>query len=361
LSRSGLPHAVDERPWRVLVTGVSGFVGRHLIGRLRADFPAAILTGALRDPSIADRLPPGLDHTVALDLDAPNGLHALIADVRPDAVIHLAAQSDVGMSFRQPVETWRTNLMGTAALGEALLIAAPEAVLIFSSSGEVYGTSFQANVALGEDAIVAPANPYAASKAAADLAVAEMALRGLRTIRLRPFTHTGPGQAPRYAVAAFARQVARIEAGLQRPVVTTGALDRWRDILDVRDVCRGYIATLETALNEPTRLAPGIAMNLCSGQSRRIGDILAELLELAGVQAEIRQEPALVRTTDIIRVQGLADRAIALVGWSAPTLWSKTIADVLQDWRGRCACVDRASADHRSQPRRTAIIGAQQA
>jgi GDP-4-dehydro-6-deoxy-D-mannose reductase len=315
-------------PARILVTGAGGFVGRNLVPALRAAFPAAVLIGAGREAAT-----PGMDESHRLDLLDPAGLDAVIAAARPDAVLHLAAQSNVPASFRAPAETWRSNLLGTLALAEAVMREAPEASFLLVSSGEVYGLGFQSGKPLDEMAPFQPANPYAASKAAADLAIGEMALRGLRAIRLRPFTHVGPGQSPNFAVASFARQVARIEAGRQEPVLRTGALDRWRDFLDVQDICAGYVRALERAEHLP----PGLALNLCGGEPRRIGDILDSLLALAGVEARIEQEAARLRPTDVERVQGDPARARALLGWGPTIPWEKTLRSVLADWRSRVA------------------------
>lgn len=315
-------------PDRILITGAGGFVGRSLLPELRCSFPGAVLIGAGREAAI-----PGADEVLQLDLLDPDSAQQAVATARPDAVFHLAAQSDVAASFHTPATTWQVNLFGTLALAEAVLREAPEAFFLFISSGEVYGLGFQAGQPLDEAAAFQPANPYAASKAAADLAIGEMALRGLRAIRLRPFTHVGPGQTPHFAVASFARQVARIEAGLQEPVLHTGALDRWRDFLDVRDICAGYVR----ALSQAERLLPGLALNLCSGKSRRIGDILDELLDLAGLEVRIEQEDARLRPIDVPRVQGDPSRACALLNWSPVVPWEETLRSILSDWRKRAA------------------------
>jgi GDP-4-dehydro-6-deoxy-D-mannose reductase len=316
-------------PTRILLTGAGGFVGHHLLPALRAAFPGAVLIGATR--RLSEGLAPGADEAVELDLDNGPALPDVVAAVRPDAVLHLAARADVGASFRDPLAAWHTNLMGTVALGEAVLRAAPTAPFVIASSGEVYGLAFRAGLPVSEDTALAPANPYAASKAGADLAVGEMALRGLRAVRLRPFTHTGAGQSDGFAVAAFAHQIARIEAGLQPPVLHTGALDRWRDFLDVRDVCAAYVAAMGAA----DRLPPGIALNICSGIPRRIGDILDSLLRLTGVTVRVEQDAARLRPTDVERVQGDPSRARATLGWAPIVPWDDTLATVLADWRAR--------------------------
>ena len=318
-------------PARILLTGAGGFVGRHLLPALRAAFPDAVLVAATRGAG-EGRLP-GADEALQLDLDDAASVPDAVAAARPDAVLHLAARADVGSSFRDPMASWRTNLTGTVALAEAVLRVAPAAPFLLASSGEVYGLAFRAGTPVAEDTAPNPANPYAASKAAADLAVGEMALRGLRAIRLRPFTHTGAGQTDGFVVAAFAHQIARIEAGQQPAVLRTGALDRWRDFLDVRDVCAAYVAALDRAES----LTPGIALNICSGAPRRIGDLLDSLLRLSGVDARVEQEAARLRPTDVERVLGDGTRARATLGWAPVIPWEETLAGVLADWRVRVA------------------------
>ena len=311
---------------RILVTGASGFVGQHLLTALRAAFPAARLIAATRSEAVT-----GWDEVVSLDLLDPASCTAAITEAAPAAVVHLAALAAVGESFANPLPTWRANLFGTLALGEAVRAQAPEALFVQISSAEVYGLAFQAGIPLAEDAPLRPANPYAASKTAADLAVGEMALRGLRAVRVRPFNHTGAGQADSFVVPAFAKQVALIAAGRQEAVLRVGALERWRDFLDVADVCAGYVAVLRS----DSRLQPGAVFNLASGRPRRVGDILADLLRLAGVDARIEAEDARLRPTDVMRTEGDASAARHTFGWAPAIPWETTLATVLADWRTR--------------------------
>jgi GDP-4-dehydro-6-deoxy-D-mannose reductase len=132
-------------------------------------------------------------------------------------------------------------------------------------------------------------------------------------------------------VPAFARQVARIAAGLQAPRMEVGALDPMRDFLDVRDVCDAYVAALAGA----EALAPGTILNIASGTPRRIGDILAKLLHMAGVEAEIATAGGLLRRAEIPVACGDASAARAALGWAPGVPWERTLADVLEDWRHR--------------------------
>ncbi len=305
-------------PRRVLVTGASGFVARHLTPRLRAAFPAAELILCGVGP-------------VALDITDADAVDALVAARRPDVCIHLAAVSAVPEARRNPGHAWQVNLHGTLALARAILAHAPDCVLLFVSSAEIYGRSFAAGQPLDETAAAAPMNIYAATKAAADLTLGALAGEGLRAIRLRPFNHTGPAQTDQFVVPAFARQIALIAAGRQPPVLRVGALDPQRDFLDVRDVCDAYLACIRHAQH----LAPGAIFNIASGIPRRIGDILHRLLELAGVTAEIETNTGLLRPSEIPLAIGAAGRARTELDWTPRIAWDDTLAAVLTDWRER--------------------------
>jgi GDP-4-dehydro-6-deoxy-D-mannose reductase len=298
-------------PRRIFVTGSSGFVGRHLLQLLNASFPGVEI------------------FTSGIDITNRDGVRQAVRDAQPDAFIHLAAISSVLAAQRNPELTWRVNLHGTLNIAEAVLEHAPGCHLIFASSAEIYGGSFREGRPLNESALLAPLNSYSATKAAADLALGSMASQGLRVVRLRLFNHTGPGQSEAFVVPAFARQIARIEAGYQLSHIQVGALDSRRDFLDVRDVCSAYIACLRLA----PELQPGTIVNIASGTPRKIGDILGELMDIAGVHPEIVTEAARLRSSEIISASGDAARARQLLGWTPKTPWTQTLGDVLADWR----------------------------
>jgi GDP-4-dehydro-6-deoxy-D-mannose reductase len=315
----------------LMVTGAAGFVGRHLLAQLRERFPAARLIAACRaEDGVLPSLD-GADRVVSFDLLEPEACAAMIAETQPDGLVHLAAQASVATSFTDPLASWHANLMGTIALAEAVLRHAGHCRFVLASSAEIYGLSFRGAAPLDEEALLRPANPYAASKAACDLAVGEMALRGLDAVRLRAFNHTGPGQSASFVVASFARQVARIEAGQQAAAMQVGALDRWRDFLDVRDVCAAYVAALEAGS------VLGRVYNIASGTPRRVGDILDALIARSGVIPVVAVEPVRLRPTDVERVVGNAARAQRELGWAPTVPWDETLDVVLSDWRGRIA------------------------
>jgi nucleoside-diphosphate-sugar epimerase len=311
---------MTSRPRRILITGATGFVGRHLSRALAGAFPGAELL------------------TPTFDLTDPHEVSAAARAALPDACVHLAAVSTPATAALDEDLTWRVNLHGTLRLAHAILRYAPACQFVFASSADAYGASFRAGAKLDETAALAPLNLYTATKAAADLTLGCLVGQGLRLVRLRPFNHTGPGQDAGLVVAAFARQVALIEAGLREPVVHVGNLEPWRDFLDVRDVCAAYAACIARRDD----LEPGAIFNLASGIPRQIGDILETLKDLAGVTAETRIEAARIRNTDVPWAVGDASRAGALLGWTAATPWRRTLSDVLDDWRRRIAEPDLA-------------------
>lgn len=300
-------------PANILITGAGGFVGTALQTALRAAWPDVTL------------------HTPEIDVRQADAVGAAIRQARPDSVVHLAAIASIPAARDAPDEAWQVNLFGTLNVAEAILAHAPDCQLLFASTADAYGASFRAGAALDETAPLAPMNAYGATKAAADLALGSMAARGLRVVRLRPFNHIGTGQAPIYVVASFARQIARIEAGLQPPVLDVGNLDTFRDFLDVRDVCAAYCACVARR----DVLPAGSILNIASGKARRIGDVLNDMLGLAGVTADIRTDPARLRGADIPLALGNAGQAAALLGWAPSVPWQQTLNGVLADWRAR--------------------------
>lgn len=310
---------MTEPPRTILLTGSSGFVGSHLRAALRIQFPDAIIS------------------CPRVDIRNDAAVEAMVRNSRPDVCIHLAGVSTVQAARERENDAWAVNLRGTLSVAKSILDFVPHCVLLFASSAEAYGSSFRHGVPINEDAALAPLNIYGATKAAADLALGVMADQGLRVIRARPFNHTGPGQQTAFVVPAFARHIARIGAGLQPPVVTVGNLDARRDFLDVRDVCAGYIACI---LHRDT-LASGTILNFASGQPRRIGDILHEMLTLAELTADIRVDPTLLRPSDLAITYGDATRARSTLGWQPEVSWSSTLRDVLADWSRRIGEPDR--------------------
>ncbi len=300
-------------PDTILLTGASGFVGSHLLPALAAAFPDTVLA------------------TPSIELQDAGQVEQAVRGTSPDVCIHLAAVSAIEAARDVPEHAWNVNFHGTLNLAWALSRHAPACQMLFVSSADAYGASFKSGDSLDERAPLAPMSVYAQTKAAADLFLGGMAAQGLRVVRLRPFNHTGPGQSAAFVLPAFARQIARIEAGLQTPLLEVGNIETWRDFLDVRDVCAAYIA----CITHRDRLAPGTIINVASGQARRVGDVLTELAALAGVELGIKVDELRLRAADIRQACGDASRANELLGWFPTIPWAETLQDLLIDWRGR--------------------------
>jgi GDP-4-dehydro-6-deoxy-D-mannose reductase len=304
---------------KVAITGAGGFVGRHLAPALRdahTDWTFSL-------PGLPGQ-PGGLDITDA------TGVEHWITQERPQVVVHLAAIAAVTDSVKDPRQAWTVNLDGTLNLVLALQKHAPEAHLLFVSSAEVYGQSLIKGEAVDEIALLQPVNPYAASKAAADILVRQAGAGGMAVTVARPFNHTGPGQSDAFVAPNFAAQIARIEAGLQAPVIEVGSLDDERDFLDVADVIAAYQLLLERRAYPDGQ---GV-FNVASGDPVRIGDILERLLSFARLKIEVRVDRSRLRRTPVPRVIGDASRLRSL-GWRPQCALEQTLKSVLEHERTR--------------------------
>ncbi|MEZ4386610.1 MAG: GDP-mannose 4,6-dehydratase [Candidatus Krumholzibacteriia bacterium] len=323
----------DPRHARVtgplLITGATGFVGRHLTARLDAD---GIAWSGLDRPAqvqAADR-PDRLTswELGGPDSDAPQRLARLIGDGAVGGVVHLAGQSSAGASFGDPAGTMRANLGGTLELLEALraLQAAgrPVPVTLVVGSAEEYGAAAPRADRCREDQAILPISPYGTSKAAATLLCGHYRRAfGLPVIAARAFSHTGPGQDERFVFPSFAAQIAAIEAGRADPVIRVGDLSPDRDYLDVRDVVHAYLALL--ASGEPGRI-----YNVCSGSSLTIRQGLEILLGLSSVAVRIESDPARLRPVDIPRLVGDPSRLEQATGWTPRVDFADTLRDLLE-------------------------------
>ncbi|PPV34367.1 GDP-mannose 4,6-dehydratase [Ectopseudomonas oleovorans] len=313
---------------RTLVTGANGFVGQQLCQTLQqaGQHVIALTTGAASTSLAAGQ-------HLRCDIRDADALHEAVAVARPTHVIHLAAISHVPTSFANPPLTWQTNVMGSVNLMEAVRAQAPTAFTLFVSSSEVYGGSFRHGQALDEQAPCQPMNPYAASKLAGEVAVAEYFRQGMRGLIARPFNHIGERQSADFVTASFARQIALIEAGLQPPVLQVGNLQAQRDFLDVQDVCNAYLQLLGLADDA----GQARCFNIASGQPRSIHSILETLLSLSAVPISVEQDPARLRPSDIPLAIG-DNRAIRqATGWQPLIPLQDTLHRLLAFWRAQAA------------------------
>jgi len=316
---------------RVLITGITGFVGAHLTDHLLSARPDAEVFGLRRWRSPSDDIA-GLAPAVRMIdgdvLDAPSLLRALQAS-RPDVIFHLAASSSVASSWDTPVEMFHVNVMGTLHLLEAMRQLDADATAVIACSAESYGPVAPADLPIREEQAFRPVSPYAVSKAAVDmLAYQYFQTFRLRTVRLRLFNHCGPGQSDRFVVSALARQIAEIEAEQRPPDLQVGNLDAVRDFVDVRDVARAYLLAATSAL-------PGEAYNVASGRGRSIREVVDRLLDATDAVVDVAFDASRLRPTDVPSLVGDAGRFRRATGWEPAIPFEQTVLDVLAQWRRR--------------------------
>ncbi|MGN7161584.1 NAD-dependent epimerase/dehydratase family protein [Sphingomonas sp. SAFR-052] len=299
-----------------MLTGAGGFVGRYLVP-------------ALRSRMADDATLHFMDRTgsAPVDLLDPIGVHDLIERVRPDLVVHLAAQSSVGQSAGKAADTWRVNVGGTVNLAQAVATVSPECVFAFASSSEVYGAAFNHGT-VTEETPPLPMSPYARSKRAAEDALSDILGENNRLILFRPANHSGAGQDTRFVLPAFAKQIACIEAGTIPPVIRVGSLTAERDFLDVHDVVDAYLRVLAAPV-----MARKTVFNIASGCPVPIGRLLEILLTLTTKGVTVEQDPARMRESEVFRTSIASDAIRNEVAWAPLITLEQTVADVLADCR----------------------------
>jgi len=300
---------------RVVVTGAGGFVGHYLCNELEARGIEVVRV---------DRA--AVDGNLPLDVRDANGVRALIQEQAPDGIVHLAALSSAGRSFADPTPVFEVNGMGTLNLLEAVRRVAPRCRVVSVGSADAYGPSAPGRPHT-EDTPLAPISPYGASKVWQDVLTGQYGRAyNLDTVRVRPFSHTGPGQRPTFVLASFAHQIANIEAGDSEPVLRVGMLDVVRDYLDVRDVVRCYAELLLTA-------EAGSVWNVCGGKGYLLRELLDRLLALARVPIGVDVDPERLRAVDVPHLVGDPTRLRQALHWRPKLTMDQTLSDLLDEAR----------------------------
>jgi len=307
---------------RAVITGVGGFVGRHLLRHLEAEGDEVY--GFARSADIG-----GLDsnHVVRIDLFDRASVERAVRETRPDAVYHLAAQSSPAESLSDPWTTICNNLACQFNLLEGLVSTGLRPRVLVVGSSDEYGRVGPEDVPTDENVPLRPTTPYAVSKVGQDvMGYQYFAQHELPVVRVRPFNHTGPGHDARFVIPSFARQLAQIEVGVRRPVLSVGDLNVSRDFTDVRDMVRAYRLALTLGV-------PGDVYNLGSGRSTRIADMVDELIGMSRVPTETRVDLALLRPSDIPRQEANIQKFTALTGWQPNIPRHTTLRDTFEFWR----------------------------
>jgi len=314
---------------RVLITGITGFVGTYLAEHIVERHGEASVWGLARWDSPTDNLRPiqPLIRMVIGDLTDASSLVRALQASRPDIVFHLAASSTVASSWGTPGEILKVNTIGQVNLFEALRTLNLEPVTVVASSAEAYGQVGESDVPIDEDQPFRPVSPYGVSKACQDLLAFQYHhAYGLPTIRLRLFNHTGPRRPDRFVCSSFARQIAEIEKGLVPSRLEVGDLNVVRDFTDVRDVARAYwLAAIHGR--------PGEAYNVCSGSPASIRQILDRLVAESGQKVDVRVDPGRLRPADVPILYGSRARFTDTTGWEPVIPLATTLRDLLDWWR----------------------------
>lgn len=294
----------------VLVTGLSGFVGHHMVQmqhELSSEYGVTLIAD---DPSC--------------DLCDQRLVEQRVAAANPDWVIHLAAQSNVPLAFQDPEATLRVNVLGTLHLLQALDKQRFSGRMLYVSSGDVYGATSENQLPIVETQLPHPGNPYAVSKVSAEALCMQWGLNASYDILVaRPFNHIGPNQRPDFVVPSIAAQIA---AASNSAEVMVGDIDVTRDFLDVRDVIYAYFSLLKSGKDHTV-------YNVCSGTERKIRDLAEALVQLSGKKVTLVQDPARLRPVDQRRVCGSATRLQSDTGWAPRFSLERTLQDVLQSFQ----------------------------
>jgi GDP-4-dehydro-6-deoxy-D-mannose reductase len=291
----------------LLVVGDTGFVGKHAL----TQWPQA----------------KGLAHvTGGIDICNKPALLAYLAKNVPETVLHLAALSFVPDSFKAPEKTFEVNFLGTLHLLEALAESGFRGRLLFVGTGDAYGLVPTDALPIKEAQPLRPRNPYAVSKVAAEALCYQWSQTGpFEVVMARPFNHIGAGQAPTFAISDFARQIAQISAGQRPPILEVGNIDVTRDFTDVKDVLKAYSLLMDKGHN-------GEVYNVCSGVERSVRSLVERLLQLAGIEAEIKNDPARFRPSDQPRVCGDHEKLSDHTGWQPEVSMDDTLLNLYRYW-----------------------------
>lgn len=323
---------------KVIITGVTGFVGSHLVDYVLKESPGTEIFGLKRWRSPMDNISHVADKITLYDCDLRDlsSLIYMFNEVRPDVIFHLAAQSYVPTSFIAPIDTLSTNILGTANLLEAVRLGKLDPVIHICSSSEVYGQVKPDEIPITENTPLRPASPYAVSKVGEDmLGWQYFTSWGLKTIRTRMFTHTGPRRGDVFVASNFAKQLARIKLGLQKPIIYVGNLDSVRTFADVRDTVRAYWIMVEKF--QEGKILAGDVFNIGGDVTMTIKEMLDCLIKISDQQGKISIEVDKTRlrpsdvTLQIPNIEKFRNRT----GWKPEIPFETTMQDLFDYWYQR--------------------------
>ena len=314
---------------KILITGISGFVGSHFIEfflKKKNIELYGIEHKGVKLPKI-----PGLKNKIKSYSECGitdfNKLKATLKRIKPDYIIHLAAQSSPSKSWKAPVDTVRVNIEGQVNLLEAIRSIRIDPKVIIAGSCEEYGLVKKSELPIRETQALRPLNTYAVSKVAQDfLGYQYYKSYGMKVIRTRPFHHTGPRRPEAFVCSSFAKQIALIEKGKQKPIIKVGNLSAKRDFTDVRDMVRAYSLVMKKGI-------AGEVYNISSQSAKSIQEVLNVLLSLTDRRIKIMKDLARFRPNDIPVLIGDSSKLRKITGWKPEIPLEKTLKDLLEYWR----------------------------
>ncbi|MDE6970904.1 MAG: GDP-mannose 4,6-dehydratase [Eubacterium sp.] len=306
-----------------LIIGGAGFVGPYLARHL-TEIGYDVAATKLREESSAGLNVPVYD----LNILDPDAVFELLDQLEPDDIFHLAAQSSVAVSWKNPQITADVNIKGSINVLEAVRRLAKKPRILIAGSGEEYGTLRPEDMPVCESTAVNPVNIYAATKACQNMIAKIYAQAyGVQAVMVRAFNHIGPGQPPVFVVPDFCRQVAWIEAGKQEAVIRVGSLDVRRDFTDVRDIVRAYVLLAKKGKIAET-------YNVGSGQARAVGDILNMVLANSTADIRVETDAGKLRPADMPVMEADIGKMQQVTGWKPVIGIGQTIREMLDEWRG---------------------------
>lgn len=316
---------------RVLITGITGFAGSHLADYILDNHPEAEVYGLVRWRSRMENIQHILDqiHLLEADLKDMVSLKKALAEIEPDRIFHLAAQSFVPTSWRCPGETFAINSIGQINLFEAVLDLGLTPRIQIACSSEEYGLVSPDEVPMNESNPLRPLSPYAVSKVAQDfLGYQYFKSYGLHVVRTRGFNHTGPRRGEVFICSNFARQIVEIEKKQRDPVLFVGNLEAKRDFTDVRDTVRAYWLSLE-------KCEAGEVYNIGSGIAFTAQEILDKLLALTDADVRVEVDPLRLRPSDVMILLSDSSKFRSRSGWEPRIPFEQSLLDLLEYWRAR--------------------------
>jgi GDP-4-dehydro-6-deoxy-D-mannose reductase len=315
---------------KVLITGITGFVGSHMAEYLLNKKEVEVW-GIERWRSRKENIRHIEDkiNLIECDLRDISSVKRAISRIKPDKIFHLAAQSFVPTSWHAPSETLNTNIIGQLNLFEAVREVSINPWVQIAGSSEEYGMVLPEETPIKETNPLRPLSPYGVSKVGQDMLGYQYAKSyGMNIVRTRGFNHTGPRRGEVFVESNFAQQIAKIEKGKQQPVISVGNLDARRDYTDARDMVRGYWLATE-------KCKAGEEYNICSGKDWTIRQVLDILLSYSKIKVDVKQDPSRMRPSDVMILLGDNSKFCKATGWKPEIPFEQTLLDLLNYWRER--------------------------